>query len=344
MQNSKIYQRAVGKTLHFYETYMLPQGIKRKSLLELKRQEFDDRKRLLNPYQKELMTREKPDKVKALEKKADIETMKTFELSYDRHANMYGYRQRNFPESYPWNTSEMEFRQDPDWSVKIQPLRYPFKRVFFLGLVALFIGKRRIQNVAEFDRKKRFEQRNMQNKELDEYLNKSVKFTVFKYAKGQDEYNQITQKFPIQQKGYLILWYDLKMINYTNLLSNLEKRRLNQANIVPMLVVDQPAIAENVEKIRDECTDDVLKGKIQVVLKRELSDQEQLLSTFGEDDTLSATQETIDLEMKRNFFYVVNPRGKIIDCAEIYSFLHEDNMYQRIVAKILRDVDELNED
>ena len=48
--------------------------------------------------------------------------------------------------------------------------------------------------------------------------------------------------------------------------------------------------------------------------------------------------------MKKNFFYVINTKGKIIDCAEIYSFLHEDNIYQRIVAKILRDVDDNNED
>ena len=52
------------------------------------------------------------------------------------------------------------------------------------------------------------------------------------------------------------------MINYINLLSNLEKRRLNQAKIVPMLVVDKPDIAENVEKMREECSNDLLKGKI----------------------------------------------------------------------------------
>lgn len=80
-----------------------------------------------------------------------------------------------------------------------------------------------------------------------------------------------------------------------------------------------------------------------MVLKRELTDQEKLLSTFGDENSLQNSEETIDLEMKKNFFYVINPKGKIVDCAEIYSFLHEDNMYQRIVAKILRDVDELVE-
>ena len=256
---------------------------------------------------------------------------------------MYGYRQRNFPESYSFRASEMEFRRDPDWSVKIECQRFHFKKYFFVLLFVAYLFKRRFYNVAEFDRKKRFEQRNMQNKEVEQVQNKLVRFILFKYVKG--EYNQITQKFPAQQKGYLILWYDAKMINYTNLLSSLEKRRINQAKIVPMLVVDRPDIAENVDKLREECSDDVLKGKIQVVLKRELSDQEQLMQTFGEEGTNDApeNEEIIDLDMKKNFFYVINPKGKIIDCAEIYSFLHEDNIYQRIVAKILRDVDDDNE-
>ena len=43
--------------------------------------------------------------------------------------------------------------------------------------------------------------------------------------------------------------------------------------------------------------------------------------------------------MKRNFFYLVNPEGKVIDCARIYSFLHENNIYQRIIAKVAKDLD-----
>lgn len=38
-------------------------------------------------------------------------------------------------------------------------------------------------------------------------------------------------------------------------------------------------------------------------------------------------KEYIDLDLKKNFFYVIDPDGKIIDCAKIYSFLHEDNIY-----------------
>ena len=49
--------------------------------------------------------------------------------------------------------------------------------------------------------------------------------------------------------------------------------------------------------------------------------------------------DAIELELKKGFYYVVNPQGKIIDCARIYSFLHEDNIYQRIIARISQDVD-----
>jgi hypothetical protein len=64
ISRSKPYQYMLQKTLHLYEHYVLPREIihpnglthfnkkKRTSLLQLKRQEFKDRKRMLNPYQK----------------------------------------------------------------------------------------------------------------------------------------------------------------------------------------------------------------------------------------------------------------------------------------------------
>jgi hypothetical protein len=64
---------------------------------------------------------------------------------------------------------------------------------------------------------------------------------------------------------------------------------------------------------------------------------------FEEKDTQSdEEEEEIELDLKKNFFYVVNPDGRIIDCAKIYSFMHEDNIYQRLIAKTLKDVDERN--
>jgi hypothetical protein len=56
----RIYDGSVDLTLRFYERYMLPQGWwhgmgpeGRVSIKELKIREFRDRKKLLNPYQKE---------------------------------------------------------------------------------------------------------------------------------------------------------------------------------------------------------------------------------------------------------------------------------------------------
>ena len=76
-----------------------------------------------------------------------------------------------------------------------------------------------------------------------------------------------------------------------------------------------------------------------MLLRRPPTDAESLLQTFGESAE-ARDEEEIELDLKKNFFYVVNPEGKIIDCAKIYSFLHEENIYKRIVAKVSRDVDE----
>lgn len=130
------------------------------------------------------------------------------------------------------------------------------------------------------------------------------------------------------------------MANYINLLDFLNKRKVVQARISAHLIVDKKEVAENVQKIKEEAKDKKLKSQVRVLLKRELTDQEQLLRTFSEEQPAAQADNTIDLEFKRNFFYVVNPDGKIIDCAKIYSFMHEDNIHQRIIAKTLKDVDE----
>ena len=66
-----------------------------------------------------------------------------------------------------------------------------------------------------------------------------------------------------------------------------------------------------------------------------MTKEEELLRSFGREDE----EDQIELEMKKNFFYVLNPDGKVIDCAKIYSFLHENNIYQRIIAKVAQDLD-----
>ena len=44
--------------------------------------------------------------------------------------------------------------------------------------------------------------------------------------------------------------------------------------------------------------------------------------------------EIVDLDLKKNFYYVIGPQSEVVDCAKIYSFLHEDNIFQRIIARV----------
>lgn len=75
------------------------------------------------------------------------------------------------------------------------------------------------------------------------------------------------------------------------------------------------------------------------MLKRDLSDQESLMRSFNQPKSDDDENQKIDLELKKSFFYVINPEGRIIDCAKIYSFLHELNIFKRITAKVAKDVD-----
>ena len=54
----------------------------------------------------------------------------------------------------------------------------------------------------------------------------------------------------------------------------------------------------------------------------------------------SKEEESTELDLKKNFFYVINPEGRVIDCAKIYSFLHEENIFKRITAKVSKDIDD----
>ena len=60
------------------------------------------------------------------------------------------------------------------------------------------------------------------------------------------------------------------------------------------------------------------------------------MRTFGTE----SDEESTELDLKKNFFYVINPEGRVIDCAKIYSFLHEENIFKRITAKVSKDIDD----
>jgi len=124
------------------------------------------------------------------------------------------------------------------------------------------------------------------------------------------------------------------MKNYLLFVEHLHKKKFIQAKVAPILVVDKAQHLQNIEKIRAESKDERVKADVRVMLKRDLSDQEARLRDFAREEGVT------ELELKKNFFYVVNPDGKIIDCAKIYSFLHEDNIFKRITAKISKDIDD----
>ena len=62
------------------------------------------------------------------------------------------------------------------------------------------------------------------------------------------------------------------------------------------------------------------------------------LETEGESEG-EEEDKVIDLDMKRNFYYVIGPNSEVVDCAKIYSFLHEDNIFKRITARVSKHVD-----
>ena len=115
---------------------------------------------------------------------------------------------------------------------------------------------------------------------------------------------------------------------------------------MPILIVDKPTIMTKVQEIWQQGekkvvekgsqknllarNKDATKDLYKVLLQRDLTKEEKLVRSF--DDELGENE--IELELKKNYFYVINPEGHVIDCAQIYSFLHENNIYQRIIAKV----------
>ena len=86
------------------------------------------------------------------------------------------------------------------------------------------------------------------------------------------------------------------------------------------------------------------------MLKRDLTDEESLLRTFGDgtevkEEKVEEKKEgedekaEIDLDIKKKFYYVLSPNCEVVDCAKIYSFLHENNIFRRVTAKVSKHVD-----
>lgn len=81
----------------------------------------------------------KSEQLQELSKIANIQSMQTFTLTYNRHEGRYGYRENNFPESYHNRECALEYAKDPDYTVKFEVERINLKLLMFSALVAGFL-------------------------------------------------------------------------------------------------------------------------------------------------------------------------------------------------------------
>jgi len=321
----KVYDKAVAITLRIYESWVIPP--QKRSLKDVKLQEFRDRKKLLNPYTKDAALQQS-EHLRNIAPRVKFQNMFTFVHTYDRHLNQYPARTKDFPSSYEYYESPLNWGYDPDWSVKIQPLRINFKKIFAFFLLGAIYLRYRIKKVEAFDQRKRREQRAMQNKEVEEFQGRNVKFRL-KDAHG----NLFTEK-DIGQHEYVVLWYDAKLKNYLSFLEFIEKKKFIQAKIKVILVVDKEEVLFNMQRLQADASQKTAKEAI-IMLRSDFTENEKLVESFkGVEDDAGY------LDMKKNFYYVVDVGGRVIDCAKIYSFLHEDNIFKRVLAKVSKDIDE----
>ena len=210
-----------------------------------------------------------------------------FTISYDRHKGLYGYRVRNFPAEYEENASMLDWLNDPYARDKFKEKKVNLKGFFAFLVVAFLVVRFREEQVSEYDRLKRFEQRAMQNKEADEAGGKRARFVLF-----DKDGNQFTeQSLASTPTSYTLIWIDQKLKNYELCVNYfLTKQRITHATIQPILVVDKPS---TMSKIQSLWLDDKQKVQVgpsltntsrsdeksklyKVLLKRPLSKDEQL--------------------------------------------------------------------
>lgn len=159
--------------------------------------------------------------------------MYNFTITENRHKGRYGFRTENFPDSYYVYESTLNYKNDPDWTVKMKPKRFRGKRLLFI-LICAYLGLRWRRNmVEEVDRQKRREQRSMQNNDLEDYYLKEVRFVL--YDKDNKEFNEGNLKN--NQNEYTVFWFDAKMRNYIAFIEYLNKKPMVAARINPVLIV-----------------------------------------------------------------------------------------------------------
>ena len=142
----RAYDAAVAKTLLFYESWILPcpkmdgfQKQTRISLREAKLREFREKKKLLNPYERDMLldssTQDERLRLEDLTKRTNFQSIMTDKLRYDRHKGAYDFRVHDFPDSYSINDSPLEYQHDPDGLKKFRLQRLNFKLMIVGGFL-----------------------------------------------------------------------------------------------------------------------------------------------------------------------------------------------------------------
>ncbi|CAI2366906.1 unnamed protein product [Moneuplotes crassus] len=362
----------INKVLNVYEKWFIPpQSI---SLRDLKIKEFEDRKKLLHPYTRDnfIAQNSEDDKIMKLQHKVRMSNMHSFTLTYDRHSHGYPSTTTEFPSEYENFLEVEDLLQDPDWLEKLKPKRANFKKTFLI--ISLFVGFIWYQReqVRAFDADFRKMQRSMQNTEIIEFTKKKVAYSL--YDRNNNEITSMGDNYTIlwydaRMKNYIDLVQQLpkKRIATKRIKAVLIVEKLEHMSKVYSIETEakdrsfkrNPRVFN--EKVVEEKTKylkamkkalpiEVLRipGEVDIKKKEELSqdglnnDQREVANKLKESFGLAerSEEEEVELDLTKNTYYVLDENNIIIDCANIYSFKHENLIHQRIVSKINKDLED----
>ena len=132
----------------------------------------------------------------------------------------------------------------------------------------------------------------MQNQEAEEFSGKKVKFSLVDKSEREYTEQDITSRSGQSRGNYVIFWYDAKMKNYLNFLEFLALRKFIQAEVEAFLVVDKKDYMQNIEKIKQESTDQSLKSRMKTLMVNPKVRVEKKIEE--EDEWVSASEFSKD--------------------------------------------------
>lgn len=94
---------------------------------------------LLNPYERQSLiessNQEEKLRLEDLAKRTNFYSIRNDKLTYNRHQGLYGFRVRNFPESYTSQENHLDCLKDPDYINKVRKRRLNLKLILIGGFI-----------------------------------------------------------------------------------------------------------------------------------------------------------------------------------------------------------------